>query len=750
MANLKAIIYTTTNGENNLEYGIKDIVSLSSISQVIANEELPNFDYFPNSGTLTVKDNNLVIYNKALNGEFDDFRYKVKYFLNNKPISSHIINERPNYDYESKTCTFYLGNEADYAINQPLPIYAYPLKSQTLYEVFYNLMIKIYNISYEDFEDLMSGVYGKSNLGGSLKPLMTFREYFEFIKIMFPYMSATSAREALKNVLTIAQCGLFINRENKFKLVRLDGYTNRNNIFENTYLIPPSCISQGFVPSVMLSNKFNEIDIEHKLYNLEYHYNELFDKTKLVFNPYGDKVFEETTGDKTDAKDSDFGLGLNAPANAILCQQINLVNNNTFNQVQFPFYLQNNLKNLLLPYDLTLEKPNCLFTIKKTTKTSQCTFDYYNWRPNNITDSYKENNILDFISNETNIETFEETISLSYIPIDFTKTKEFSIPWAGGEVKTTLTVNTKIPENQAFSFSGFTSFANQYITSSLTVLSKIKIVDIYGIKIDGVSFDGANKVETTYEFESVEISLYGNWSLIVFSNGTSKFVNSQNVSNQTTISSTSEIVQDTSYFDNQSNNMINAIGNTALSVYDKGLQTGNLTVISHNYNTYYSFLNKQEETFGEFRILPNTSKTKQLNKLTNKELPKKVIVTDISNIPTEYDLSSNIWDDGTYKIVYNPTNNELVFSYSGTLFWRIKKVVVKYITIDETPEIGNNSNQRPTFELGDQVIPCKDNKGTPIILQKGIPVVYQVVKEETLQQGGAVFQNLTLREVKPL
>ena len=58
------------------------------------------------------------------------------------------------------------------------------------------------------------------------------------------------------------------------------------------------------------------------------------------------------------------------------------------------------------------------------------------------------------------------------------------------------------------------------------------------------------------------------------------------------------------------------------------------------------------------------------------------------------------------------------------------------------------------FEIGDVVMPCKDNKNTPIITRgvdyenNPVPMYFQVVKNSVTFQGGKFSQRLTLREAK--
>ena len=58
---------------------------------------------------------------------------------------------------------------------------------------------------------------------------------------------------------------MYLDKNNKLKLIRLDGYSNAkaDEYYNNVYKIEPRHMNKGFVPSVILDNKFNQFDLDY-------------------------------------------------------------------------------------------------------------------------------------------------------------------------------------------------------------------------------------------------------------------------------------------------------------------------------------------------------------------------------------------------------------------------------------------------------------------------------------------------------
>lgn len=743
MSKLQAKIYTTTDTSNPLIFTNRDIVAISSNTKVIENETTPSFDILPNSGSLVVKDTNLNLYNKALNGEFDEFRYVVEFYINNKLFACHIINQRPYYDYEAKTCTFYLGNAIDYTTTAPYNGYVYPLQSQSLYTIFYNLMVDIFGISDNDFSTLVNATFGKYQ---TLDDYFTFAEYFQEISITYPYIGQTTQREALRTVLLMAQCGLILDRNNKFKLIRLDGYTTTANLFDNTYIINENQTKQGFIPSIILDNKYNGFYINYNTPTTEYQID------KLVFNGQFDKenvgitTITPTYDDALSQDGSSIDLGLGRYFVFVAQQKLtkfSIVNK----QIFVSFYQNNNLKNILNMSstnnedgDITNPRITCICkkTIKKETGNLNC-YTTGEW-----------NFAVDTTQPAT---TTEEIVSINSLISD----EPFDVYFEYENYDPALSVSTKIIADETSTITNLEEmWGDKEFLCSIDVVGEKQYENCYASKTSTTSnhyqpFIDAKRETVTYELLQIELSYNGDYTEIIFSNNNDFNLledSTKQTANTFSLNNNLEVVQSTALFAKNNTNLIENIGNSLLNVFENGLHTGEITVIHDDYNTLYNYAYNLEENFDGFYVFTPNPITKTLNKLRIKALPKKVIVTNTSSTTNTYELTHNKYSDDSFEIVFNEDTNSLTFSYKGSGDgWFIKKCVVKYNVNTETEEIGVSKNKQ-FFENGDKVIPCKNN--IPIMQVNNQPIVYQVVDNDISIEGGVAFQKLILREVKQL
>ena len=161
-----------------------------------------------------------------------------------------------------------------------------------------------------------------------------------------------------------------------------------------------------------------------------------------------------------------------------------------------------------------------------------------------------------------------------------------------------------------------------------------------------------------------------------------------------------------------------------------GIKTGELTVIRDIYKNYDSDFEKQ-------RV--NTS-------ITSKE-----------SATFEY---QKIKKYGIYSLKIN--NSSTIQIYDGytlanTLSVKINEGQIEITNISQglltVNEISKFSTQQSTskkiFKADDLIVPCKDYNYNPIISDSdGNPVIYKVVEATTYGEGGAVFQDLKVRQVK--
>lgn len=769
MSRIKAIIYTSSDPANNLVFENEDILAISTNTKCIEKENLPEFDIFPNSGTLTVKDRNLNIYNKARSGYFDNYEYKVEYYLENEIIATHIINQRPKYDYDAKTCTFYLGNILDSLANQTFTPYDYPLESQTLDVIFENVLKKIFSIADTDYEELMNNVWGNSSV--------TFAEYFQQINITYPYISETKAREALKTILLISQCGMYLDKNNKLKLIRLDGYSNASadEYYNNVYKIEPRHMNKGFVPSVILDNKFNQINLNYFSPKTIVNVNSpayVFQEESLVSNNifvsgngFSTKDFQEeimktyTPYCYEDEPTSAFGNEY-----YIRCAQVRLQRiyqyNTPYEKEFVSVYQNNNLKEIISLLNEGInwdENPSIIITCKKIVETSNQAFWAHTILALNGAFSPSEE-ALNTITTE-NYETFN--------PFELTKSFTINInDWAE------VPLNITIPYQNSSSIIDMRSVEGDLeYHLNLMVCSGIKVEILSGSTVSTHTVDkngyyiprssGVKQI-ITYLPVKIDITYNGTVKEIVFdeSSYSKKFEKTQTISYENTLQSSLELNEKASFI-NQTNTQ-EVIATNLLSSFNQGLHTGTLTVA----NTNYDFVNPQYETVTQpitfkgqeklyYGMPVNTASFTQnfdglYETINGKDLSTSStqIAIGLKDIEIN-DVSTQIKYKMTAKKDTSKKETIITIEFDfDTIDTNINTLKFDDINLPATIKKLINTNKK-LFEIGDKVMPYKDK---PIInrVTNGVeePVVFQIVDCETFNESGATFQNLVLREIK--
>ena len=589
MSKLKAIIYTSKNNIDNLEFENDDIIAISTNSKVINDIETPEFDVFPNNGTLTVKDKDLNIYNKALEGVFDDFRYKVEYFVDNVIFASHIINERPRYDYEDKTCTFYLGNDLDNLNFLPTTVYPYPKKAQTLKDVFKNLMSSIFNLTSENVDKILEKTFGKHNGSGAIIEYATYSTYFENIVITYPFLSATNAREALKTILAISQCGLYRDENNQFELIRLDGFADKNDLNSNVYLIEPQHINKGFIPSVILNNKYDKFTIQSK------------NCLKNIY--YGEEVFKQThSGDTISINESynvdtsvKYGFGYDHQGDeqfwTIAAQRLNTKKTFDYSATILRDQDNNLIRVEEIFESLKQSNQNPSISILADKAIASYNADISVFSTNDYATFEIENYSLQGITHEEiYFNTIEEAVALDSFSYQADTYRGLTPDRAVAE---SITI-----KNEA----GLTKRivgANKFEINLTNYLCGITGERVYGDKFTqqgGQSTTGTYKgvwERITIVPKSITITIKGTIYKIEFKNVSTVYANETTPNNNYSLQKPLEMFQNTAVLQlpSDSNNSINPLSfnlidinaNNLLNAFKGGIHTGEVTVIRSNY-----------------------------------------------------------------------------------------------------------------------------------------------------------------------
>lgn len=263
------------NDTESLEFDNEKILNFRTRTRSTSEPDLPVFNVFASEGTLTIKDDDLSIYAKAEQGIFDNYEYNVDVTLNDVLIAQHKISQRPYYNYSDKTLTIQLGNSIDMFDNLTYEGYSYPgiyttksfpVEPQPLSAIFEHIFAKAFNITgtwqeitdeiwtnyfkATNYDDVYDDYLGGSNYGYGV---------MSKISIDYPYMPSKTFREAFSNVLSRAKLSMVINYDGYFKLVNNQKKTN--NIYSGAVIIPNDYISSPFETSVILDNKYDNLQV---------------------------------------------------------------------------------------------------------------------------------------------------------------------------------------------------------------------------------------------------------------------------------------------------------------------------------------------------------------------------------------------------------------------------------------------------------------------------------------------------------
>lgn len=585
MSEIKAIIYTSTKDTtDNLVFENDDIIAISTNSKVINDIENPEFDIFPNSGTLTVKDKKLVIYNKALNGAFDDFQYKVEYKVDEEVFATHIINERPRYDYENKTCTFYLGNDLDNLDTLQTEVYPYPKAEKSLYVLFEFLMKKIFELTTREILDILQAKYfGTINIYTQKGTYSTYEQYFKSIGIIYPFLPSTNAREALKTILFIAQCGLCKDKDNNFQIVRLDGYADGEAFDENVYLIEPQHINKGFVPSVILNNKYDVFNINYSNTSIEKEYEQTVfrEKTNTYISINTPNIIKEELQNYYSPA---FITGAgHRYTKAVLYNKVavpiqmeietSIDKNLNYNLIKIlslvtPINENNEIKNPVVSLILNKKKQQNIGTFEISSDNKYKSFTS-TVEGNAVTEQIVINNINEFSNYIDYLYSSALTGDTKYLESTVVlKNDELQNNSTIEETTTTFDCNFVIPNKiiKESIYGGFDGTTSGYATK----------------------FTNATQIIEEFEFVALEFNYLGNTEKIVF-NETTKVYKAYNTStNNYNLQKSLQLLQDTSYIirlpaNIEYDNVVNLLAGNLYNAFKGGIHTGELTVIRSDY-----------------------------------------------------------------------------------------------------------------------------------------------------------------------
>lgn len=765
MAKLKIELVIGLN-DNILTFDETQVLDWSTKTFCTSEASSTIFDVFPNSGQIVLKDIDLDLYNNSINGLFDsNYNYEVNIYIDDEKIAHHIINQQPYYNYEDKTLTLNLGNELDITNELVYEGYEYPLEEQDFLTIFKNIVVELFSISEADLNKLLSTKYDFDE---------TFGEYFSTIKIEYPYLSSKPQREILKNLLTIAKCCLIQDENKKPILVRMDGgYSGSVNgsqinhdMYKNVNFVLPDQINKGFVPSIIQKNNYNVAEISCNrvdiVSNKGVGFKELLNVDDIQTEQKDIERTSQSYADKTwYAIGSEFEIQEDGIKNTLVdwdysnnkavCAMIIGLSYKIADEIEIkiPKKSNYNLKTLLNVSDFAYIMQNGTFS--KT---------FYTANTSLMVDSIYSDNVSWYsLDNKAEKETIPETLNNFDIKntefyFDFTNEinkntdKNKIIKYKFPISSTPILELTKEDEEEDGYF--YISLKNLPIGYSFYVFNTTTPASasfVGQISSGYITLNNCPFEKWEIDSEKFQISFLGDTYDIEFNGETvSVSPNSSTIQNpnKLVVANGGGLMQHVG--DITATSFPVQYGLDLLGWAKGGIKTGELTVIKDVYNS-------DLENFEQISVPKPTLNVGGILTVEDEDIKKYGIYT------------VKLTKGSTYS--YNIYNNSIIDINTGTTIIQIKvqiengKIIFTNLNTALSDFVYINSISKYAFEnivgsknhkifkVGDLIVPCKDYNYTPILINSSDePIIYQVVEATTYGEGGAVFQDLKVRQVK--
>lgn len=585
MAKTSVKLYMTNK---TIEFGSESIVSLEFEQQSTSDYSRPVYDIYPAYGTLVVKDKDLSLYNMALNGEFDNYNYKVEVFVNNSKVARLYISELPVYSYADKTLSMVLGDELTKANTKIYAGYDYPLQPKTLFDVALAVLQ-----AFDSTITETSAVFTQSMWSAT----QTYSDYLKTISIEYPYVPANRTfRQVFKQLLTVAQSALVTDVNTVYRFVRMDGSKNTSN--DNAIVILSSQITSQFQPTIIVPNKYDSCEVDCDKVSVDYN------KDKVIETHEFDNININTEGDNTYNQEFSF-LQESVNSQYYTNVELEIVNNkysmnagvSTTKDTDFLYvYLNQNLKNVLDCIYSKDKNPAIQITVKKVIKRIEGTVTLQ--RDTNPSSPTYADWLIVHNSFVAKSGATEEFVSEEYMSFNkFNQTESFSF---GGDYAfdtynyKTVTCNTTTNvTDKSDNFTKIDANVSYYKFAFARIIGRLVQAICCEFRAgytigDSSSYftrqDHTYKYTITYEFQKISITYNGDYTEVVFKDDTATKLKTANVKDNTaSIMDGGELMQ---YSVKQANSRPLKIAENTLKVFQNGLNGGDIECIAWDYSYF--------------------------------------------------------------------------------------------------------------------------------------------------------------------
>lgn len=259
------------------------IKTVSTLSQMIAENSTISYGILPSSGKIEILDIDGIIKKNIQEGIIDTSSVNIDIYFNDNLMFKHISSDS-DYSVENSIFTINLTDVLTYWSEIQYKGYYYPQKPQTAYEMLVNVFSTI-NISQETVNLMLGNFMLDENYDS-----ITIKEYLKKIDIKYPFLLSSTFQETINKFCTLAQLYLYLDNNGvpKFSTAR-PLLVSKNNIIS----IPKKNQYGVFYKSVLLKNKYDAVEIEKNYIEKQVKYNE------SVYSFYTDNIipFKENAVD---------------------------------------------------------------------------------------------------------------------------------------------------------------------------------------------------------------------------------------------------------------------------------------------------------------------------------------------------------------------------------------------------------------------------------------------------------------------
>ena len=568
---MKTTIRLYTSDTTYIDFADDSIVELSWEEQSTTDYSKPIYDIYPLSGHVVIKDKDLTLYNKAINGEFDQYDYPVEVIVGDKYYEydgfavRFYINALPEYSYEDKTLTLSLSDKLAKADELTYSGYDYPFEPQTLYTIAHTVL--------KSFDSSLNETEIENILPNSFKQ----------ITVEYPYIPDNiSYRQAFRQILAVAQMSLVSDYILRYIFVNMDGHKDISLIYK-TAILSNQMLSQ-FIPSIILANRYNVAEISSKKVVTNYYKNSLY--TTNIYEPNTNLIYEGVTGKNTNVSEYRATDVATVRYSGIYMDFDNV---RTFNGNDYlPVHANSNLKNLLAFTAVENQNPSYQLVIEKVVKRIQGTFD---------TKKSGSKYVIDPDTFQALDGAVEEIVSSEVLQIDKLNNSEtFSLTGENGSPNITATLTFPITEKRySVSYEAQTAATPAQYKNEVYILAQKVINVISGFwsgdmsssgSIVGTSGEEGYKYTISYTYKRLSISYSGDYTEITFNDSTVSVKSGTAAKeNKVAITTGGELMQ-YSGSTASSTSIPVVVANNTLDVFKNGLRGGDVEVVAWD---YYAF-----------------------------------------------------------------------------------------------------------------------------------------------------------------